>query len=927
MTIIKCKMCGGDIELSADKTYGTCDSCGSTMTFPKVDDEHRANLFNRANHFRRQNEFDKAVSAYERILNEDDTDAEAHWGVVLSRFGIEYVEDPVSHERIPTCHRVQVASILTDEDYLAALEHALDSYSRELYEAEAKRIADIQKGILAISAQEKPYDVFICYKESTDGGSRTKDSTLAQDIYYQLKQEGFKVFFARITLEDKLGQQYEPYIFAALNSAKVMLVVGTKPEYFNAVWVKNEWSRYLALMKQDRSRLLIPCYRDMDAYDLPGELSALQSQDMSKIGFMQDLIRGVKKVLGASKPQQTVQAASAAPVSTAAPLLRRAFMFLEDGDWDKANDFCEQVLNLEPENAEAYLGKLMANLNTNKREQLKDCANPFDNEPDYAKALRFGDAKLKAELQGYIQHINDRNEQTRLEGLYMGACDHMERARSEYEYKNALQEFDEIPHYKDAAEKAAACREKAEIARKNEIYDAGRNTIGQNTEEALLSAIRLFESIPGWKDADELIPVCQWKIRELRDKAVKEARKRKTRNTVLAVIMVPAVVAFFVATKVIIPKQKYDAAVALKNSAKYSEAIAIFAELEGFRDSEEQIAACETARKYNAAVAMMRTGRYSDALAAFSAIKEYRDSEAQIAACKNAILDSKYDAAVAMMRTGRYSDALAAFSAIKEYRDSEAQIAACKNAILDSKYDAAVALMNEGKYKEAYDAFVSLNGHKDSVAKANTILNEHPQVKYENAKVGSYITFGTYEQDANTSNGKEDIEWLVLAKENNRLLVISRYALDCKPYNNTLANVTWETCTLRKWLNNDFLKAAFSSAEKAMIPTVMVSADKNPDYSTNPGNATQDKVFLLSLPEVNKYFTSDSARQYKSTAYAQKQGVYTAKGGCWWWLRSPGGGQNYAALVDTVGGVYEFGNYVSYDSNAVRPALWINLEP
>ena len=227
MAIIKCKMCGGDIELSADKTYGTCDSCGSTMTFPKVSDEQRANLFNRANHFRRQNEFDKAVSAYERILDEDDTDAEAHWGVVLSRYGIEYVEDPVSHERIPTCHRVQSASILTDADYLAALEYAPDAHSKELYEQEARRIADIQKGILAISSKEEPYDVFICYKESTDGGSRTKDSTLAQDIFYQLTQDGYKVFFSRITLEDKLGQQYEPYIFAALNSARVMVVVGT----------------------------------------------------------------------------------------------------------------------------------------------------------------------------------------------------------------------------------------------------------------------------------------------------------------------------------------------------------------------------------------------------------------------------------------------------------------------------------------------------------------------------------------------------------------------------------------------------------------------------------------------------------------------------------------------------------------------------
>ena len=305
MAVLKCKMCGGDIILSEDKTFGTCDSCGSTMTFPMVSDEHKLNLYNRANHFRRQNEFDKAIAAYDKILDQDDTDAEAHWGAVLSRYGIEYVEDPVSHERIPTCHRVQAASILSDPDYLSALEYAPDTVSRALYEQEARRIAEIQKGILAISSQEKPYDVFICYKETDAEGRRTRDSALAQEIYYQLTNDGYKVFFSRITLEDKLGQEYEPYIFAALNSAKVMLVIGTKPEFFNAVWVKNEWSRYLALMKNDRSRLLIPCYRDMDPYDLPEELSALQSQDMSKIGFIQDITRGIKKVL--AKPEAKPQ--------------------------------------------------------------------------------------------------------------------------------------------------------------------------------------------------------------------------------------------------------------------------------------------------------------------------------------------------------------------------------------------------------------------------------------------------------------------------------------------------------------------------------------------------------------------------------------------------------------------------------------------
>ena len=114
--IIKCKMCGGDLAFQPGATYGTCEYCGSTSTIPQADDEGKLNRYNRANHFRRQCEFDKAVAAYEKLLEQDDTDAEAHWGAVISRYGIEYVEDPVTKKRIPTCHRVQVASILADAD-------------------------------------------------------------------------------------------------------------------------------------------------------------------------------------------------------------------------------------------------------------------------------------------------------------------------------------------------------------------------------------------------------------------------------------------------------------------------------------------------------------------------------------------------------------------------------------------------------------------------------------------------------------------------------------------------------------------------------------------------------------------------------------------------------------------------------------------
>ena len=380
MAIIKCKMCGGDIEISADKTFGTCEYCGSTMTLPKVDDEQRAAAFNRGNHFRRSGEFDKALAVYERIVAEDDNDAEAHWCCALCRFGIEYVEDPATYEWLPTCHRASFDSFLEDVDYLAAVEHS-DGITRRQYQKDAAKIAEVQRGILATSQNEQPFDVFLCYKETGEDGQRTRDSLMVQEVYYDLTEQGYRVFFARITLEDKAGTEYEPYIFAALNSAKVMVVIGTKPEHFNAVWVKNEWSRFLSMMKKDRSKLLLPCYRDMDPYDLPEALSVLQSYDMSKIGFMQDLIRGVKKVIDAGKPQEAAKETVKETVvvhneggSNVQALLKRGNMALEDGEWGKADEFFEQVLNQDAECGAAYLGKFL--VRTQSR-SAKACVDAF----------------------------------------------------------------------------------------------------------------------------------------------------------------------------------------------------------------------------------------------------------------------------------------------------------------------------------------------------------------------------------------------------------------------------------------------------------------------------------------------------------------------------------------------------------------------
>lgn len=605
MSIFKCKMCGGELQINPGESVAVCEYCGTTQTLPKLDDDRRANLYDRANHFRRNNDFDKAAGIYEQILNEDKTDAEAYWSLVLCRYGIEYVEDPATHKRVPTVNRAQYTSIFDDEDYKAAIQYA-DAAQRVVYEAEAKVINEIQKGILEISQKEEPFDVFICYKETDANGRRTPDSVLATDLYYQLTQEGFKVFFSRITLEDKLGTAYEPYIFAALNSAKVMVVLGTKPEYFNAVWVKNEWSRYLALIRGGAKKVLIPAYRDMDPYDLPEEFSHLQAQDMSKLGFMQDLIRGIKKLTEVDKPAARETVVVQETTANTAPLLKRAFIFLEDGDWDSADEYCEKVLDLDPECAQAYLGKLMADLRVRKVDDLANCEQPFDDKDNYRKVMRFGDETLRDTLEDYITHINDRDENARLTGIYNDAANAMSRADSEDAYRSAADKFKSIPDFKDADALAESCLDKAEICRKDGIYSSAKSKIAEDSTASCEEALQMFQSIFGWKDADEQICACQKRIEEIKAKekaerleaerkaeerriAANKARRKRKKAFVIGAPIVCACMAFvIVLTTVIIPKQKYNKAIHLLDSGDYAEAAITFGSLGNYKDARDR---------------------------------------------------------------------------------------------------------------------------------------------------------------------------------------------------------------------------------------------------------------------------------------------------------------------------------------------------
>ena len=795
--ILKCKMCGGDLNPAPGESVTECEFCGTKQTVPNQDNEKKLTLFSRANRLRFGCEFDKAAGIYESIIAEFPEEAEAYWGLVLCKYGIEYVDDPTTGKKIPTCHRSSFDSVLDDPNLEQALENA-DAMARRVYRDEAKAIEELRKNIIEVSGKEEPYDIFICYKETTPDGNRTVDSVLAQDVYDALTEKGYRVFFSRVTLEDKLGQEYEPYIFAALNSAKLMLAFGTDYEYYNAVWVKNEWSRFLKLMAQDKGKYLIPCYKNLDPYDMPKEFAKLQAQDMGKVGAMQDLLRGIEKILGGKKTEAAPQPAAATPGDNTAPLLKRAFMFLEDGNWQEADAYCEKVLDIDPENAQAYLGKLMAERQVKKPEALADCVKPFDGSKNYQKVIRFGGAALREQLDEYIVLIKERQRQIAVQ-----------REQQEAERQRQLAE------------------QEAERQRQLAEQDAERKRL----------------------------------IAELKDRLVHLS-----------------------------PEDK--------NTPAYQR-VAIKAD-----ELKEEAQATETA--------------YRTALENVNREKPHLQAE---------IEEKKKQKASLSIFSGKERKELQ--QRIDELSLRLAELENGLSTAEEAKTRAGEACLPF----EVYTKMVLLKNKPGLLQKLQEL--GVTEIELQQLDVPQTIEFGRYIQDENGLAAP--IEWFVLDYAADRVLLLSRYALDCQPYEKFIfKSYTWETSSLREWLNYDFINAAFSAKEKAMIPSVTVSANRNPDCSRDPGNDTEDKVFVLSILEAKKYFHNDEARKCTPTAYAianynkkNRQPIHNTKDGtatCNWWLREPAG-FNYnvnSAYVSSGGDVNIYGQSVGFE-DFVRPALWINL--
>lgn len=238
----------------------------------------------------------------------------------------------------------------------------------------------------------------------------------------------------------------------------------------------------------------------------------------------------------------------------------------------------------------------------------------------------------------------------------------------------------------------------------------------------------------------------------------------------------------------------------------------------------------------------------------------------------------------------------------------------------------ARGLIQSGNYTKAYTILAEMKDEK-SQALLKEMIPQYKKQLFEEAEIGSRIIFGTYEQDNNTTNGSEYLEWQILDKTDGKILLITRYGIDTWQFDYKNKYSNWEKCTLRMWLNTDFYATAFTENEQGMIAETLVKAEGNPNWDSDPGPDTVDKVFILSISEAERYFDSPETRSCQLTPYARHWSAYQSDNRtCWWWLRNPGSSTQKACYVIAAGYISKDGDNVSAYRTTVRPAIWLTLE-
>lgn len=440
MKSLKCKICGGSLEPLANGDF-KCDSCGATVSKAELDKRKQIGFSESqkaAKELLESGAFDSAYLIYENILTQKPQDADARWNLVLCRYGVLYQLDELTGEKLPTVNRMRYDSILKDPDYLAALEYATKN-RKDFFIRSAQLISDIQKRYLEIAKAEEPYDVFISFKAENKDGTRSRDSVIGQEIYNRLTEHGLRVFYSRITLENKGGEEFEPYIFSALNTAKVMLLIGTNKDHVLAPWVVNEWQRYLAFMQEKPDKYLLPVYEGMELSEFPREIPVREAVDYSKQGALLELTQGVLSITGKGVLEEAKD--SRASIAKLTDGLRQA---VESGDFSHARELANAVLDLDAENSDAYYYLLLAYYEVKKATALSDVDEPWTENRNYVRALKYADPARKQLLEAVKQRRDMRLEDERKNRIKRADAERREQQISEAisDGKKKIEEMD-----------------------------------------------------------------------------------------------------------------------------------------------------------------------------------------------------------------------------------------------------------------------------------------------------------------------------------------------------------------------------------------------------------------------------------------------------------------------------------------------------
>lgn len=594
---MNCESCGGALVYAEDGKSAKCPFCGNVYHFKAEKSEALVLALNRANEYRLKNDFDGAITEYKLVTERNPEDSEAYWGLAISTYGIEYVEDPRTKKRIPTCRRTVQKSILEDENYLKALENATEE-QKEIYERKAGIIDRLQRNIKRRLEEEEDYDVFISFKSTDEDGNPTKERGVARRIYDELEKRGIKTFFSEVTLRDRIGEDYEPIIYKALYSCKFFILVAASEENMNSAWVKNEWSRFRDRVFDENltgagcavfegiSPSVLPAFLrgqgiNLAKYPAGGYEIEIADALSAKFGLThkndeaEEIRRQIEEQKKAFEEQQRALeerlknvAATATPAAGASAtvnsLLKRAKQESESGDYDAAQNYYNKVLDADPENAEAWLGLFYASNRVKDAEgMLRTAENKLAEKVSEHKVNASNILKEMAAMAEECDSLASVNKQyigSRFGGKFFVNAEKYATADTREEVSSLRASLTELLNKKNAA--------LAEL--KSEYLNTIEETKKRRREEKERKA------------AEERRQQKEWERRY-------RLRKRRKRIAIASCIgvVVLAVAGFFAVRSLIIAPKRYEAAKTALEQEDYEQAASLFEKLGDYEDSKQ----------------------------------------------------------------------------------------------------------------------------------------------------------------------------------------------------------------------------------------------------------------------------------------------------------------------------------------------------